>query len=109
MRAMQNESLRVELVAGGGPGLDGSPAVAGKLVAPFGMDVDRDGNLLIVELTGERVRKVDRQGILTTAAGTGETGSLGDGGHPASAQFNGMHSLAVHPVTGDVYLADTWN
>src|SRR5262249_46572395 len=61
-----------------------------------------------VELTGQRVRKVDRQGILTTIAGTGQKGDSGDGGPPLQAQFNGMHSLALAP-NGDLDLADTWN
>lgn len=100
---------RVVLVAGGGNGGDGTPATEAKLVLPFGIDFDRSGNMYIVELVGgERVRKVDRKGILTTVAGTGETGSGGDGGPALKAQFNAMHSLAV-ARSGEVYIADTQN
>jgi NHL repeat len=95
-------------VAGGGNGGDGTPAAEAKLQMPFGVGFDRAGNLFIVEMTGQRVRKVDAKGILTTAAGTGEQGKSGDGGPASKAQFNGMHSLAV-ASNGDIYLADTWN
>jgi sugar lactone lactonase YvrE len=59
-------------------------------------------------MTGQRVRKVDAKGILTTIAGTGQKGDGGDGEAATKAQFNGMHSLAV-TANGDLYLADTWN
>jgi sugar lactone lactonase YvrE len=99
---------KVVLVAGGGKGLDGALAVQAELRTPFGVDFDGAGNLFLVEMTGQRVRKIDRKGIITTIAGTGQKGDGGDGGPALHAQFNGMHSLAVAP-DGNVYLADTWN
>src|SRR5262249_2029731 len=84
---------KLVLVAGGGQEPDGAPATQSQLLMPFGVDFDKAGNLFLVELTGQRVRKVDRQGILTTVAGTGQKGDSGDGGPAIKAQFNGMHSL----------------
>jgi sugar lactone lactonase YvrE len=101
-------SEKLVLVAGGGSGADGTAAAQAKLVAPFGVDSDRLGNLYLVEFTGYRVRKIDPRGILTTVAGTGEKGDGGDGGPALKARFNGMHSLAVNPA-GDILVADTWN
>ncbi len=98
---------QITLVAGG-DGAEGEPATRARLQAPFGVDFDRSGNLLIVELTGQRVLKVDPRGILTRLAGTGKKGHEGDGGPALKAEFNGMHSLAV-ASGGDLYLADTWN
>jgi sugar lactone lactonase YvrE len=95
-------------VAGGGDGSDGNQAVQARLQTPFGVSSDPSGNLFIVEMTGQRVRKVDRQGRLSTVAGTGQTGSGGDGGPARKAQFNGPHSLAV-ATNGDIYVADTGN
>jgi DNA-binding beta-propeller fold protein YncE len=99
---------RLALVAGGGEGADGVAASQAKLTGPFGVGFDRSGNTIIVEMLGQRVRKVDPHGILTTIAGTGEKGDGGDGGPALKAQFNGPHSLAVAP-NGDIYIADTWN
>ncbi len=98
---------RVVLVAGGGTQGDGA-ATEAKLQAPFGIDFDRDGNLYFVEMVGQKLRKIDTKGMLTTLAGTGDKGNTGDDGPATKATFNGMHSLAVE-VTGDLFLADTWN
>jgi DNA-binding beta-propeller fold protein YncE len=98
---------RLVLFAGGGQGGDGVPATDAKLTQPFGIDFDQAGNAYIVELTGERLLKVDPKGVFHIVAGTGKKGA-GDDGHARSTTFNGMHSLAVHPTDG-VFVADTWN
>jgi DNA-binding beta-propeller fold protein YncE len=84
----------------------GPPAV--KLGQPFGLEFDRQGNAYFVEMTGQRVRKLDAKGELSIIGGTGEKGFAGDDGPASLAQFNGMHNLAVGP-DGTIYLADTWN
>ena len=99
---------KVVLVAGGGDRSDGSPAVEAKLDSPFGVDFDRAGNLFLVELTGQRVRKIDKDGVLSTVAGDGTQGNRGDGGAAKQAQFNGTHNLAIGP-DDTIYVADTWN
>lgn len=96
------------LVAGGGMDKENVPATHARLIDPFGVDVDKAGNMWIVEMTGQRLLKVDRKGVLTIAAGTGKKGDSGDGGPGRDATFNDMHMLAVHPG-GAVYLADTLN
>lgn len=103
-----SHAAKLVLVAGGGSEADAAPATRVKLSSPFGVDFDRAGNLFLVELTGERVRRLDAHGIVTTIAGTGEKGAGGDGGPALQAQFNGMHNLAIAP-NDDIYLADTWN
>jgi sugar lactone lactonase YvrE len=83
-------------------------ATEAKLIAPFGVDFDREGNLFLVEMTGHRVRRLSPQGVLSVVGGTGAAGQEGDDGPAAEAQFNGIHNLAIAP-NGDIYLADTWN
>jgi sugar lactone lactonase YvrE len=103
------EADRLVVVAGGGDGGPGSPALQAKLVEPFGVDFDRAGNMYIVELSGGRLLKVDSKGILTVVAGSlNKKGYDGDGGPAANAVFNGMHNLAIAP-SDDIYIADTWN
>jgi hypothetical protein len=106
--AQVSAAEKLVLVAGGGSGDDGAPAVEAKLDTPFGVEFDRAGNLFLVEMTGQRVRKIDKSGVLTTIAGDGQKGIRGDGGPARSAQFNGMHNLAIGP-DDTIYLADTWN
>jgi len=96
------------LVAGGTNQADGIPAREARLRSPFGVDFDATGQMFIVEMTGERVCKVDQSGTLSWIAGTGARGYSGDGGPARVAQFAGIHNLAVAP-NGDIYLADTWN
>src|SRR5439155_27040367 len=109
--ALSTSALRAErmiVIAGGGDQATGL-ATNCRLHAPFAVDFDRNGNMYIAEMAGgERVLKVDRRGMLSVVAGTGEKGYSGDGGPAAQAQFNGMHSLAVGPVDG-LFIADTLN
>jgi DNA-binding beta-propeller fold protein YncE len=102
------QAAKLVLVAGGGNGADGGPAREARLKMPFGVDFDRSGSLFFVEFTGQRVRKIDAAGILTTIAGTGEEGYAGEGEAATKAKFKSMHSLVIVP-NGDIYLADTFN
>src|SRR5258708_5814606 len=81
----------IELVAGGGPtatGGDGSPATQVKLNGPFGVDFDKAGNMYFVEMYGNRLCKVDSQGVLHVLCGDGEKGDSGDGGPAKAARLN---------------------
>src|SRR5262245_61920000 len=100
---------KLVLVAGGGDGPDGTEATKAKLIQPFGVDFFGDPGFIVEMAKGERLRVIDTDGKILTAAGTeGKKGNAGDGGEAEKATFNGMHSLAVGP-DGWIYLADTWN
>lgn len=47
-------------------------------------------------------------GFITTIAGTGSIGSSADGIPAVSSLFNSPFRVAVD-VTGDIYIADTYN
>ncbi len=104
---------KVVLVAGGGEGADGTEAAKAKLVQPFAVDFDKDGNIYFVEMVGgERLRKIDTTGVLTTLAGTGKKGPAVDKVAANKAEFNGMHNLVVVSVGvfgKGIYVADTFN
>ncbi len=97
-------SGRLTLVAGG-PGASTDQA---QIVSPFGVAFDGEKTLFFVEMTGRRVRKIGRDSLATTVAGTGQEGSSGDQGPAVRAELNGPHSLAV-TRNGDIFVADTWN
>jgi uncharacterized protein (TIGR03437 family) len=90
-------------VAGGGSTTlgDGGPATSAA-VQPWGVAVDRSGNLLIAEYVARRIRKVSPDGIITTVAGGG---NLGDGGPAAGALLNGPGALTVDSA-GNLLIAD---
>ena len=87
---------------------DGGQAISAKLDSPDGVAVDGQGNAYIADLRNGRVRKVSRDGTITTFAGTGTWGSSGDGGLATSAQLNGPEGVAVDGQ-GNVYIADREN
>ena len=98
----------IETLAGTGlPGFsgDGGPANVAKLNAPYGLAVDSAGTVYIADLGNHRVRKVSRDGIIMTVAGTGQAGSGGDGGKASAAQLYSPRNVAIGAI-GNVYIAE---
>jgi sugar lactone lactonase YvrE len=99
----------ISTVAGGGTTLgDGGPATSAKLNNPLGLAVDAAGNLYIADTDNYRVRKVDRNGIISTVAGTGIYGFSGDGG-PATSAMLAQPYAVVLDAAGNLYIADPFN
>src|ERR1017187_5498163 len=59
---------------------DGGAAASAQIDGPFDVAVDSAGNLYIADTGNEVVRKVSPEGTMSTVAGTGTRGYLGDGG-----------------------------
>jgi len=95
---------------------DGGPALQARLNNPTGqaanpagrIDFDAQGNLYIADTGNNVIRRVDTQGVITTFAGNGTAGALGDGGAATGAQLNQPTDVEVGP-DGTVYIADTQN
>ena len=87
---------------------DGGPATSARLNAPNGVAVDAKGNVYIGDTNNSRVRKVSRDGRITTFAGTNRPGFSGDRGPATSAQLSYPWGLAVDGK-GNVYIADSGN
>jgi sugar lactone lactonase YvrE len=89
-----------------GEGGDGGPAIKASLSAPSGLVVDRNGNLFVADQQGQRIRRVDSQGIITTIAGSAAGSSSGDGGPATSGTFS--HPLGlVFDRAGALYVGDS--
>ncbi len=76
----------------------------------MGLAVDAAGNLFIADHQNHRIRKVDREGIITTVAGSGPAGPgngsyAGDSGSAAHARLNGPWGLAVD-VQGSLFFCE---
>jgi hypothetical protein len=67
--------------------------------------VDRAGNLFVSDYGNFRIRKVSRNGIISTVAGNGAPGLSGDGGPATSAQLYGQAGVAVD-AAGNLFLSD---
>ncbi len=88
---------------------DGGPATAATLNEPCALALDGKGSLFIADQSNNRIRRVDLQtGIITTVAGTGESGYTGDGMPAVEALLAGPSGLAMGPE-GALYIADTFN
>lgn len=74
---------------------DGGAATAAQISGPHGVAVDRIGNVYIAERSGDRVRRVDPNGTITTVLGNGSATSTGDGGPASSATVNDPRGLAI--------------
>jgi trimeric autotransporter adhesin len=89
----------------GGYGGDGGPATAALMNQPIALARDAAGNIYIGEGNGNRVRKVNTPGIITTIAGTGTSGYFGDGGQATAAQLNGPDGITFD-AAGNMFIAD---
>jgi sugar lactone lactonase YvrE len=86
---------------------DGGPAVNAALNEPYGVVVDRTGNLYIADRLNRRVRRVEAgSGAITTLAGTGEAAYGGDGGPAARAGLAEPNGLAFGPGETALYITD---
>lgn len=91
IRCVNAESGVITTVAGTGePGYsgDGGPATRATFNQPYSLQVDRCGDVYVVDRLNYVIRKVAAAtGIVTTVAGTGEAGYGGDGGPGTLALF----------------------
>lgn len=98
----------ITTIAGGGLfEVDGVPATQSALF-PTSIACDNSGNVYVGEAQRNRVRKIAANGIITTVAGTGQSGFSGDGGPGTSAMLNFPTGVAADN-SGNVYITDTLN
>ena len=77
---------------------DGGPALEATFNLPHELRFDRNGDLYIVDMVNNVVRKVDlRTKVISTIAGNGTAGYSGDGGPATQAQLKQPHSIQFGP------------
>ena len=84
---------------------DNGPATSAALFNPTGVAVDRAGNVYISDTFNNRVRRVSTNGIITTFAGNGNSGSSCDSGRATSVALANPGSLALD-AAGNLYISD---
>ncbi len=87
---------------------DGGPATQAELQFPVGLAFDAAGRLFVADVVNERIRRIDLDGTISTAAGTGDIGYAGDGGAAAAAMFDSPLGVAVD-AQGRLVVDDTRN
>ena len=83
---------------------DGGAATSAQLNSPLGVDLDSNGNIYIADIYNDRIRKVDTNGIISTVAGTGESGYTGDGAAATSATISSPITVRVDEAD-NIYIA----
>ncbi len=91
----------------GGKSGDGGPATVAKVNGPTGLALAKDGTLYFSDTKNNCVRKIDKDGVITTVAGFGGPGFTDDT-LAIHAQLNGPTTLALDD-TGNLYIADAGN
>jgi uncharacterized protein (TIGR03437 family) len=87
---------------------DGAAATSATLSQPVDVAVDSAGNVYIVEYTGQRVRKIDTSGNISTVAGTG-TGAAGNSSTVGTGQPLSFPSGLAVESSGSLLIADGGN
>src|SRR5262245_6596326 len=106
-----NRLGRLTVIAGtgeGGYGGDGGPAINALLNAPHDIAFDTEGNLLVADTFNHRIRRIDRQGVITTIAGSGNAPYTGYGSAAPKDTLNSPQGVAVDRA-GNILIADTYN
>lgn len=104
----------VAVLAGGGElrngapasqgGFEDGPAAAARFDGPTGIAIDDQGRIIVADARNRAIRAVDRDGNVSTLAGTGQEG-VADG--PAkAATFRVPVDVAVGP-DGSIFVADS--
>ena len=88
---------------------DGGPAWQARLNNPGGVVVDRRGNLYIADIANNVVRRMDRQGMLSTFAGDSTFGYQGDGHSAVQARFNEIYGIGIDWKGEVLFVADYYN
>lgn len=108
-----NAQSIIRTIAGTGAFGDGfsgnnGPAVNAPLGGLYGVCVDTAGNVYFTDQYNYVVRRIDKNGIVKTIAGTGFPGYTGDGG-PASAARVSVVQPIICDRAGNLYIGDAGN
>ena len=87
---------------------DDGPAVKARLSLPSGVAIDKKGNLYISDRSNDRIRVVDKKGVIRTYAGSGVAGFQGDAGPALKAQLDKPFGIALDEAE-NLYIADRNN
>jgi sugar lactone lactonase YvrE len=99
IRKLLMKGNKVATLAGNGVkqfGGDGGPAQGANLEFPHGIDVDSKDNVIFADKAHFRIRQITPQGIISTIAGSGIRGNIGDGGPALKASIHPFRMRLNH-------------
>jgi streptogramin lyase len=87
---------------------DGGKAIEAHIDNPFGVIRGPDNAIWFCEYTGQTIRRISAEGIISTIAGSGKKGFSGDHGPALEATFNLPHEIRFDK-NGDLFIVDMSN
>jgi DNA-binding beta-propeller fold protein YncE len=110
LRVVDSQGKIRTVVGSGKKGMSSGKALEAAMNGPKHLCIDQDGTVLIADTENHRiVRYSPKEETLTAVAGTGKKGTAGLDGDPLKAELSQPHGVAVHPKSGDIYIADSSN
>jgi DNA-binding beta-propeller fold protein YncE len=85
---------------------DGGPATEAQMNQPYGIVIDRSGNIYVADRLNQRVRRIDTNVVITTLAGDGSGKFGGEGGPSARAGLAEPNGLALDRDHRRLFIAD---
>jgi len=110
IRKINNQAIITTIAGDGRPGYhgNGTPATMAQLNQPRGLTLDSNGNLYFADSQNHVIRKINRQGIITTIAGNNTAGYCCEGIPATMAQLNYPVDVALDQAN-NLYIADKNN
>ena len=87
---------------------DGGPAAKAQLNNPYGLTRGPDGALYVCDIGNHCIRKIMRDGRISTAVGTGQKGNSGDGGPATKAEVDEPYEVRFDHA-GNLFFVDMKN
>lgn len=106
IRKISPDGMVTTFAGSGVQGTADGKGTAAQFSLPGGIAMDAAGTIYVADSGNDIIRKINRHGVVTTLAGSGEPGSAD--GKGAAASFTVPSGVAVDAF-GNVYVADYWN
>ncbi|MDR6841521.1 FG-GAP-like repeat-containing protein [Pseudoxanthomonas sacheonensis] len=110
VRKVSTAGIITNFAGNGIPGYGGDrgPAYSASMYVPDDVEVDKQGNVYVLDIGFPTVRKIAPDGIISTIVGDGQSGASGDGGPAQQARISPAEGIDVDDA-GNLYIADTRN
>ena len=110
IRKINNSGIITTIAGTGVAGYsgDGGIATSALINLPSKIAVDDSGNVYFSEYNGNRVRKINKTGIISTLAGNGIAGYNGSGWFANALQLNSPVGIAID-TAHNIFIADQLN
>lgn len=106
IRMVTPDGIASTVAGNGNDGFVDGPATDAEFYVPIGITIDKEGNILVGDEGNSSIRKISRDKIVSTLAGSGKF-SFADG-TGKNAAFNAPGAIALDSA-GNLYVADYLN